>query len=236
MDKSRNDDGQGPANEQCAALPTLVSLDSMDMFGVPEMPTQQETLDSIYSKFVAPQKNESVRVRKAPRNVHKKTPGGATSVGSDEQHHSQESNKNPTRSPVAGGGITSSPKVWQQQPAWKQGSQDAMAKSPSSAAQSHKADVWHKGHQRNASQYSVLARRPRESSLKRKAHMEATAGQQNKEAGRISRAGSAVAAVRQRDQASASGIVEDQLQHINAVRASGQEECHLLQKCRCTCC
>lgn len=218
MEQSRNNGGQRPANEQCAALTTLVSLDSMDMFGVPETPTQHETLDNIYSKFVAPQKFVSAPARNATRNVLKRTAGGASPVGSTKQHQTQELNTNLMQSQdasVAGGEMASSPKhipVWQQQPGWQQGSQDPVPKSPSSAANS----------QRNASQQSVLARRPRESSLKMKAHIEATAGQQSKEAGRISRAGSAVAAVRQRHQASAVYTVKDQqMEHVDAVQAAG---------------
>lgn len=228
MEKSQSNDGQGPANEQSAALPTLVSLDSMDWFGVPGMSIQQETLDSIYNKYVAPQKNGLAPAREESRNVHVRTPGGATSVGSKEQHHGQKSITNPISSqdaPTAGGGITSSPKhvpVWQQQRAWRQGSQAAVAKSPTSAAQVTKANASHRGHQRKSSQHSVLARRPCESSLKMKAHMDATAGQQKREAGRISRAGSVSAAVHMCAQVPASDTLNHrQLQDISAAQATG---------------
>ena len=222
MEKDPSKLQQVSKEQEPPVLPTLVSLDSLDIFGVPELAKQPETLESIYQNFVAPQRDAGIGVNEpagpAAQKAQKKSPEAVTVIKPEKvvQLRQARSQANGLPSPrkkderTSGGsaGVSSSPKrvpVWEQQPAWRQNSQETMPdRSPRSpTSQGDDSSV---AKRRNAPAETLMARRPRESSLKMRERREAA---RVKESGSLSRAGSAAAAVHKGGQAISTDAAKD---------------------------
>lgn len=204
--------GRAPSVVPAPTLQALVSLDSLDVFGVPEIPSQPNTLNSTYQRIDMPQRQNDFS-QKYLQNTEAQQSLEAKSIDSKklsavqdnkkyQRSRNETSNVTPKRSAgqtMPSANTTSSPErlpVWQQQPAWRQASHESKTKKDLNlqAASTSRASSSPRAIDQSGAQ-SVMARRPRESSLNmEERHNAAVRRQKSTMRGNLSRAGSTASA------------------------------------------
>lgn len=229
MEKFQERGDELPNSQEIVVLPTLISLDSLDIFGIPELTAQPDTLENIYNKFVAPHRDAGQAAIEPSGTVGKKEqkrrPEAELRQPDIQTPKAPPGQKKGDTASVDAADASSSSKrmpVWEQQPAWRQKSQETTpAKQPKSpASQTSKVSASPKAAGRVALEQSVMARRPRESSLKMRERREAAAGFRAKESGSLSRAGSAAAAQQKVERALTTDSTQDQLDKASGMQKS----------------
>lgn len=230
MEKFQERSDELPNSQEIVALPTLISLDSLDIFGSPELTAQPDTLENIYNRFVAHRDAGQAVIEPSGtvgKKEQKRRPEAELRQPDIQTPKAPPGQKKGDKASVDAADASSSSKrvpVWEQQPAWRQESQETTpTKQPKSpASQTSKVVASPKAAGRVALEQSLMARRPRESSLKMRERREAAAGFRAKESGSLSRAGSAAAAQQKVERALSTDSTQDQLD-----KAAGMQKCQM---------